>query len=198
MPTDTPAPTRPAATAPDGDADDDDDDAPAGDASGSKQTAPAGDDDSDDTDYREKFLSERRERRRLARRLTETRTAASQTPDLEQAKATAERERDEARAELTQERVYNRLVTEAVKQGAVDPDVVASLLATSDELDIDDRGRPTNVPDVVKDLLKRKPYLATKASPQAPRSGDAGAGRSGEAQNTDFNSAFRRQAAKHG
>lgn len=179
------------ATAPAGEATDDEDAALAGDASGS-DSAPDG----EQADYRQRYLDERRERQRLARRLTETRQAAAAAPDLESRASTAERERDEAREELRRERTFGRLSAEATRQGAVDPEVVASLLVASDDLEVEDDGRVKNVTEAVKDLLRRKPYLTTKAG-GSPPTGDAGAGRGAAGDNKpDFNSAFRRLANK--
>lgn len=89
---------------------------------------------------------------------------ASQKSELE--KATEARTEAEKRAEAAEERAKSALVRAAVvaaatKAGAVDPDVVLSLVKTSD-LDISDDGEVSGADGVVTALLEDKPYLKGK------------------------------------
>lgn len=201
--------TRANASASQGDPDDSDDDDDADDegsrddarqggaSGGQQQQSTAGTDD-DDVDYRARWERERRERRRLEREVRRSRERVGQTDTVEQRATAAERERDEVRAELRRERVFNRVISEATRQNAIDPEAVATMLIAGDEIDVDDDGRPANVADAVKDLLKRKPYLVTRSrATGGTPSGDAGTGRTGGGeQKADFNSAFRRLAQR--
>jgi hypothetical protein len=187
-----------------GQADDGDgDDALDGDASGA--TPPAGTDGQQaDTppDYEAMWTRERAERRRLSRRLAEQRQQEPPADVAERASA-AERERDQARDELRRERAFNRIMRVASEQGAVDPDAVATMLLAAEDVEFDDQGRPIEVEQAVRELLRRKAYLKGPTAaqpPRAPRS-DAGAGRGASGTNEDesredFNSAFRRAAAR--
>lgn len=181
----------------DDDPDEDDDDAPAGNGSGTGTShEDSHEQDDDGVDYRQRYLRERRERRRLVRRLSEQRGNAQQGDDLENRAAAAERERDEIRNELRRERALSRITAEATRQGAVDPEAVATMLLAADEVEFDDQGRPVDVADAVKDLLNRKKYLAG-ATKRAAVSGDAGRGRGSDSEaKTDFNTTFRRLASR--
>ena len=202
-----PTPRAPGANPPQpttGQADDGDgDDALDGDASGG--TPPAGTDGQQaDTppDYEAMWTRERAERRRLSRRLAEQRQQAPPEDAAERLTA-AERDRDQARDELRRERAYNRIMRVASDQGAVDPDAVATMLLAAEDVEFDDQGRPLEVESAVRELLRRKAYLKgpTSGTPRPPRS-DAGAGRGAGAgtnedeSREDFNSAFRRAAAR--
>lgn len=79
------------------------------------------------------------------------------------------------RAELTIEREIGRL---GPKLGILDPEVTAALIDW-DDLEFDDDGKPTNVEDVVRALIAKKPMLAGKPSDRnAPRT-DSGQGTGG-------------------
>ena len=172
---------------------------------GSGATPPAGTDGQPadgPPDYEAMWTRERAERRRLARRLSEQRAAAP-PEDVTERAASAERERDGLRDELRRERAYNRIMRVASDQGAVDADAVATMLLAAEDIEFDDQGRPIEVEQAVRELLRRKAYLKgpTSTAPRAPRS-DAGAGRGAGAgtnedeSREDFNSAFRRAAAR--
>lgn len=193
-------PAQPTSGRPD---DDDGNDALDGDASGG--TPPAGTDGQQaDTppDYEAMWTRERAERRRLSRRLAEQRQQEPPADAAERLTAT-ERERDQARDELRRERAYNRIMRVASDQGAVDADAVATMLLAAEDVEFDDQGRPIEVEQAVRELLRRKAYLKgpTATPPRAPR-GDAGSGRGAGAgtnedeSREDFNSAFRRAAQR--
>jgi hypothetical protein len=76
----------------------------------------------------------------------------------------------DAVARQSQERIVNYEVRlQAAQMGIVDPDAAARLLDWSG-IEYDDDGSPQNVSELLKGLLKAKPYLAGK---QAPTSGGA-------------------------
>lgn len=60
---------------------------------------------------------------------------------------------------------------QASKLGIIDPDAAARLIDSS-ELDFDDNGIPTNAEDLLKKLLKNKPYLASKTETPAASTGN--------------------------
>jgi hypothetical protein len=62
---------------------------------------------------------------------------------------------------------------EAQRLGIVDPEVAATLIRS--QLDFDASGTPTNAADLLKDLVKAKPYLvATQAGQQPAPAATAG------------------------
>lgn len=105
------------------------------------------------------------------------------------------READEAiaenqklRSQLQQRELRSFVSREARRQGAVDEDAVFALIDPND-FDVDeDTGRPTNVKELVKDVLKRKKYLRGSAqedddrpAPRTPRR-QAGTGEARQSQ----------------
>jgi hypothetical protein len=59
-------------------------------------------------------------------------------------------------------------VSEAAKQGAVDPDAVFRLL-DPEEIEYDDTGKPRNVADAVEALLAERTYLVASGGNDRPR-----------------------------
>lgn len=88
--------------------------------------------------------------------------AANQT-ELERERTRADEAEKQSRAASERaERVARRsaVVAAASKAGAVDPEVVADLLASSDAVTIDDAGQVTGADTAVQTLLEDKPFLA--------------------------------------
>jgi hypothetical protein len=72
-----------------------------------------------------------------------------------------------------QERTVNYEVQlKAAQMGIVDPDAASKLLDHG-AIEYDATGSPTNVDDLLKDLIKLKPYLAGKITAAPPTSGGA-------------------------
>lgn len=89
----------------------------------------------------------------------------SETEKLQKQLATLQSEHDNA-IRAAQERTINYEVRlQAAQMGIVDPDAAAKLLDWS-QIEYDDNGAPTNVNDLLKNLLKTKSYLAGKAQVQ--------------------------------
>ena len=89
----------------------------------------------------------------------------SETEKLQKQLATLQSEHDNA-IRAAQERTINYEVRlQAAQMGIVDPDAAARLLDWS-QIEYDDNGAPTNVNDLLKNLLKTKSYLAGKAQVQ--------------------------------
>ena len=89
----------------------------------------------------------------------------SETEKLQKQLATLQSEHDNA-IRAAQERTINYEVRlQAAQMGIVDPDAAAKLLDWS-QIEYDDNGSPTNVNDLLKNLLKTRPYLAGKAQVQ--------------------------------
>lgn len=64
----------------------------------------------------------------------------------------------------------NAVVKRASGMGIVDPDAAYRLL-DADAVEYDDNGKPTNIEDLLKDLVEAKPYLRGKANdPDNPKS----------------------------
>jgi hypothetical protein len=94
-----------------------------------------------------------------------------QIADLESKATKAERELTETLNRTAIERA-------ASKAGAADPEDIFRLL-DPDDFERDDAGKVTNADDLVKDLLKRKPYLvgktgSTNGVPATPRASGTG------------------------
>lgn len=98
--------------------------------------------------------------------LSETERLRARTTELEAAAAAKDRELQETRNRTAIERA-------ATKAGVVDPEDVHRLL-NADSFEHDETGNVTNAEQLVKDLLKAKPYLAAKVGangvPPTPRS----------------------------
>lgn len=105
-----------------------------------------------------------------AERLTANEKQERERQKLEQQYAELQKTHENALRQ-SQERIVNYEVRlQAAKMGIVDPDAAAKLLDWS-ELEYDDAGAPTNVEDLLSDLLKAKPYL--KAQGRTVTSGGA-------------------------
>jgi hypothetical protein len=116
--------------------------------------------------------------------LADARTKLKKLDEFEKAQADAEaaklteidragKERDtfKTQAETYRAKLAAMAVQiEAQRLGIVDPEVAATLIAAKLELDAD--GTPTNAADLLKELVKAKPYLAAGA-PQRPSAGGA-------------------------
>lgn len=100
-------------------------------------------------------------------------TKASKFDELDAAsKSELEKEREartaaDARAQAAEERaksvaLRSAVISEATKQGAVDPDAVLRLIDT-DELEMDDKGNISGLPGAVTALLEAKKYLKGKS-----------------------------------
>jgi outer membrane translocation and assembly module TamA len=72
------------------------------------------------------------------------------------------RERDAALGQAREALVRSAIITEASKQGAVDPDAVAALLPQED-ISVEGQ-RVEGVPEAVRALLATKPYLLEKGA----------------------------------
>jgi hypothetical protein len=117
-----------------------------------------------------------------------------------ESKAFAKAKADEEAAALTESQRLTRRVAELEKEnelatklaraktleaavakqaqllGIIDPDAAVKLLDT-DDLELDDEtGEPKNIEVALKALIKAKPYLAGKASPETPGSINGAAG----------------------
>lgn len=90
------------------------------------------------------------------------------------ARAKAEQDASDARRELQEERTRSAILSEAAKQGAVDPDAVFRLLDHS-ELEIDDTGKPKNAAAAVEALLADRTYLVAGGGNERRKSADQGA-----------------------
>ena len=98
-----------------------------------------------------------------AEKLSETEKLQKKISDLQSQHDTLTRQQ--------QERIVSYEVRlQAASMGVVDPDAAARLLDWS-EIDYDDNGSPTNVEDLLKKLLKSKPYLAGKQSASSTSGG---------------------------
>lgn len=91
-----------------------------------------------------------------AANLSETEKLQKKLAELQKAHDTVTRQ--------SQERIISYEVRlQAAQMGIVDPDAAAKLLDWSG-IEYDDSGTPTNVSDLLKALIKAKPYLAGKAA----------------------------------
>jgi hypothetical protein len=152
--------------------------------------------DEDPAELRERLRNQRRVNSQMAKRLKDLESKASTDQSVEERARAAEDERDRIRRELQEERAIRTIMATATRAGAVDVEDVADLMLRRNMIDFDDDGRPRDVADAIEELKRSKPHLfSTRRVPDA----DAGRGngRRGEAeQKTDWNSAFRRSAAK--
>lgn len=99
---------------------------------------------------------------------------------------------DRAETELRKLRLEAGLERAAAKAGITDTEAALRLLDPS-KLDLDDDGRPKNAEDVLKAMLKDRPWLSGAAAQTRRPSADAGAGR-GQGGTTDMNAILRRAA----
>lgn len=88
----------------------------------------------------------------------------SETQKLQKQLAKLQADHDNA-LRTSQERIINYEVRlQAAQAGIIDPDAASKLLDWS-AIEYDDNGQPTNVPKLLADLLKAKPYLAGNTKP---------------------------------
>jgi hypothetical protein len=114
---------------------------------------------------RERDELKAKQRERDEAELSETERLKARAAELEREKVDLERERQEARNVRAVEKA-------ATKHGAADPEDVFKLLDSS-KFEHDSDGNLINAEDLVKTLLKDKPYLAGKGTngvPGTPRS----------------------------
>lgn len=105
-----------------------------------------------------------------AEKLSETERLQKQVADLQRTHDDFQR--------ATQERTITYEVKlRAAQAGIVDPDAAAKLLDWS-EIEFDDNGSPSNVNELLGQLLKAKPYLAGKAVVASPPGGATNPSRS--------------------
>lgn len=91
---------------------------------------------------------------------------------LEQELAEAQKQREDAVREKQELRIEHTVSTQAQKLGFADPDDARRFLDMA-ELEFDDKGVPTNVADLLGNVLKAKPYLKAQGSKPVVTSGGA-------------------------
>lgn len=91
--------------------------------------------------------------------------------------AALEREKAETENRLKAERTRTAVILSAGKLNVIDPDAAEKLLDTA-SITYDADGRPENVEELLKDLIKEKPYLVKadekpgSGPPRTPKAGD--------------------------
>lgn len=85
----------------------------------------------------------------------------SELEKLQKRVADAEAARDRALADAKETLVRSEIIAEAVRQKAIDPDAVASMVGVSD-IEVDAEGRPKGVKEAVESLLAEKTYLVSE------------------------------------
>jgi lysyl-tRNA synthetase class II len=142
-------------------------------------------------------LRESIRKERELREAAEKRLKAIEEKDLPEAERAARRlaEMEQSNADLVsqlqQERTRSRVVSAAQRLGFADPEDAMSLIDTGD-LEIVD-GYPKNTDKVLKDLLAKKPYLASST---ARATGSAEGGVRGGGRTTDMNQLLRQAAGR--
>jgi hypothetical protein len=106
-------------------------------------------------------------------KLSETEKQQAARQKLEKQLADIQAERDKAALQVQELKINQDIFAKAAKVG-INPTLAAKVLDHS-ELDFDDKGNPTNVEDLLKDLLKEYPNLAT-ATNNARQSATSSAG----------------------
>lgn len=91
-----------------------------------------------------------------AAKLTETQRLQKQLADLQKA-------HESATAQVKTERARAAIQVQALQNG-LDPKLASRLIELSD-LEYDDEGQPSNVPALIKSLLKDYPHLVSKMTP---------------------------------
>lgn len=86
----------------------------------------------------------------------------SEQQKLEKRLAELQAEHETVRRQMQERGVNSEVRLQAAQMGIVDPSAAAKLLDWS-EIEYDDDGAPTNIPDLLKKLLKVSPYLAGKS-----------------------------------
>jgi FKBP-type peptidyl-prolyl cis-trans isomerase len=105
-----------------------------------------------------------------ASRLSDTEKQAFAQKKLEQQLAEHQSSNSELLRQLQETRIDREVVRQASKLNIIDVDA-ASRLIDGSRIDYDENGQPTNIPDLLKDLVKQRPWLAGKG--QLPSSGGA-------------------------
>ncbi len=166
------------------------------DAADGGDAAPNRAGDEDPEELRERLRNQRRVNSQMAKRLKELEQRSTNDQSVEERAKAAEDERDNVKRELQEERAVRSIMASATRAGAVDVEDVADLMLRRNLIDFDSEGRPQDVAGAIEELKRSKPHLfTTRRVPDA----DAGRGngRRGEGeQRNDWNSAFRRTAAK--
>lgn len=138
-----------------------------------------------DADYVRKLRAEAAEYRRRLRELEQTvkqheEAKLSETERLQQRLAELEREQAAWQRERQEHTLRYETMLAASRLGIVDPEAAYRLLDLT-ALEFDEDGRPQNLEQALKALLKARPYLAgppaaTAGSPTNPATGQARAG----------------------
>lgn len=143
-------------------------------------------------------LEEARKLRAEAKGLRD-RLKAIEEKDLPEAERTKRRldELETSNRTLTQqlqtERVQSAVIAAATRLGFADPADAYSLLP-ADAIEVED-GKPKGVDKALKELLARKPYLAS-SSARASGSVDQGSKGGSRSDSNDFNAMIRRAAGR--
>jgi hypothetical protein len=110
------------------------------------------------------------------------------------AHAKAEDENAQLKSALAMARIEGRVIAEAAAKGIVDPDAAVALLDRS-KVKVDDAGKPTNVGELLDELVKAKPYLVARGRSTTPGSLPGGAQTAPEAAQS-MDDWMRRQRAR--
>lgn len=86
----------------------------------------------------------------------------SEQQKLEKRLAELQAEHETVRRQMQERSVNYEVRLQAAQMGIVDPSAAAKLLDWS-EIEYDEDGAPTNIPDLLKKLLRASPYLAGKS-----------------------------------
>src|SRR5436853_1313439 len=107
-----------------------------------------------------------------AEKLSENEKRDLARANLEKQLATAQSERDALTSQLREERIGREVLKQASKLNIVDVDAATKLLDWS-EIEYDDNGAPTNITDLLKQLVKDKPWLLVQGKAAPTSSGGA-------------------------
>lgn len=107
-----------------------------------------------------------------AEKLTENEKRDLAQQALQKQLAEAQSERDRIQSQMQELRVRQEVYNQASRINVVDPDAASKLIDWS-EIDYDEKGAPTNINDLVKRLVKDKPYLIAPQQRQVANSGGA-------------------------
>lgn len=136
-----------------------------------------------DAEYVRKLRAEAAEYRRKLRELEQTvrqheEAKLSETERLQKRLAELEREQAQWQRERQERTLRYETMLAASKLGIVDPDVAYRLLDMT-ALEFDEDGRPTNLEQALRELLRTRPYLAGAASTVSPTNPATGQQRAG-------------------
>lgn len=107
-----------------------------------------------------------------AEKLTESEKQTAARQKLEQQLSQAQSERENLVRQMQELKINQSVISQAAKLNVVDPEAAIKLLDWS-EIDYDDNGNPTNIPDLLKALVKEKPYLVAQQQTRQASSGGA-------------------------